>query len=199
MTRRLFRLYQRKRVININVNALSAGLIAIAIGKAPIAHIADALGPEHKILISVIAYATDATLDLSIYVGLHWVANHWRPGRRHQPRAEARGETQPGAAAGQAHEPLPASRPNFVVDAGRVQAERIALVPIFASVSMGGMWALQHFAHLHASWAFVFAFITAMIVTRVLHTVWGRRSGTFRDEPFAAIVEAEDNAPDKAA
>jgi len=32
MPSRLFRLYQRKRIININVNIAAAGLLAIAIG-----------------------------------------------------------------------------------------------------------------------------------------------------------------------
>ena len=31
------------------------------------------------------------------------------------------------------------------------------------------------------SWAFVFAFVTAMFATRILHTNWGYHSGTFKD------------------
>ena len=34
MPDRLFRLYQRKRIININVNIVTAGMVAIALSKA---------------------------------------------------------------------------------------------------------------------------------------------------------------------
>jgi hypothetical protein len=163
MPRRVFKYYQRKRVVNINLNILAAGFISIAIAKYPVFLIGEWIGPEQKFLISVIAYVLDTTIDVCMYYGLHWVANHWNP-RGNLPKDNT----------------LPKSR-KFMQDATRVQAERLALVPIFMLVSMGGMWALQHFYDITHSWAFVFAFVAAMLVTRIVHTFWGYQSGTFKD------------------
>ncbi len=163
MPRRVFKYYQRKRVVNINLNILAAGFISIAIAKYPVFLIGEWIGPEQKFLISVIAYVLDTTIDVCMYYGLHWIANHWNP-RGNLPKDNT----------------LPKSR-KFMQDATRVQAERLALVPIFMLVSMGGMWALQHFYEISHSWAFVFAFVAAMFVTRIVHTFWGYQSGTFKD------------------
>lgn len=181
MPERLFRLYQRKRVININVNMLVAGLIAIALAKYPVKWISDAIGPERTIIITLIAYALDALLDVVVYFGLHWVANHWRPVK---PRTEK----------DRRHHAAP--KPNYIADVGRVQAERIALVPLFAAIAMGGMWALQHFAQMSASWAFVVAYVSAIVTTRVVHTLWGLRSGTLVDHHKRANGQAPDGSVD---
>ncbi len=163
MPQRVFKFYQRKRVVNINLNILAAGFLAIALAKFPVMYISEWIGPEKKFLISVIAYAIDTVLDVLVYYALHWVANSWNP-QGHLPKSDKR----------------PKSR-RFMHDATRVQAERMALVPIFMVIAMGGMWALQKFAEMSASWAFVTAFVSAMITTRILHTFWGYRSGTFKD------------------
>lgn len=163
MPKRAFHFYQRKRVVNINLNILAAGLLSIAIAKYPVWLISDWIGPHHKLLISVIAYVLDTAIDVSMYYGLHWIANHWNP-RGNHPEEEA----------------IPRSR-KFMRDATRIQAERMALVPIFMVVAMGGMWALQHYMSMSASWAFVAAFISAMLLTRIVHTFWGYHSGTFKD------------------
>ncbi len=163
MPSRVFKFYQRKRIVNINVNILAAGFVSIAIAKYPVYLIGEWIGTEHKFLITVIAYLLDMTIDVMVYYALHWIANHWNP-RGHLPKDEAR----------------PKSR-KFLHDATRIQAERAALVPLFMLVSMGGMWALQHFYQVAHSWAFVFAFAAAMIITRIAHTLWGYQSGTFKD------------------
>lgn len=163
MPQRVFQFYQRKRVVNINLNILAAGFIAIALAKLPIMYISDWIGPNHKLLIIGIAYALDTVLDVLVYYALHWVANHWNP-NGHHPKSEHKPRTR-----------------RFLHDATRVQAERAALVPLFAIIAMGGMWALQEYGIASASWAFVFAFAAAMLATRVVHTFWGYRSGTFKD------------------
>jgi len=164
MPRRFFKYYQRKRVVNINLNILMAGFLSIAIAKYPVHLISEWIGPEHKLINSVIAYVLDTTIDVCMYYGLHWLANHWNP-RGNLPKDDS----------------LPRAR-KFMRDATRVQAERMALVPIFMLFSMGGMWALQHFYQITTSWAFVFAFVAAMFVTRIVHTLWGYHSGTFKDQ-----------------
>lgn len=163
MPQRVFQFYQRKRVVNINLNILAAGFIAIALAKLPVMYVSAWIGPDHKLLISVIAYAIDTVLDVMVYYGLHWIANHWNPNGHH-----VKSEQRP-------------RKRRFLHDATRVQAERAALVPLFALIALGGMWALQTYAGVSASWAFVFAFTSAMLTTRVVHTFWGYRSGTFKD------------------
>jgi len=163
MPQRAFKFYQRKRVVNINLNILAAGLIAILIIKLPVMMISKWIGPEHQLLISIIAYILDTIVDVMVYYALHWVANHWNP-RGNLPNKTKR----------------PKSR-KFVRDATRIQAERMALIPIFMLISIGGMWALQEYYSILASWALIYAFLTAMITTRIIHTFWGYRSGTFKD------------------
>lgn len=167
MPRQLVRFYQRSRLLNINLNLVLAGFIAIALAKFPVKLVALWLGPEHKALITFIAYCIDTVFDVAVYFGLHWIANHWKPSVVHGkgPRPER-----------------PAHRKNFLVDAGRVQAERLVLVPVFAAVSMGLMYSLQKYAGVPASWAFVYSFATAILVTRTLHTISGIWTGTFRDD-----------------
>ncbi len=177
MPRQLVRFYQRSRLLNINLNLVLAGFIAIALAKFPIKFISEWLGPEHKALITLIAYGIDTMFDVAVYFGLHWIANHWKPSSVHGkgPKPER-----------------PAHRKNFLKDAGRVQAERMVLVPVFAAVSMGMMYSLQKYADVTASWAFVYSFVTAILVTRTLHTISGIWTGTFRgDHHYVAKPEAE--------
>ncbi len=169
MPKRVFHFYQRKRVVNINVNVFLAGLLSIAIAKYPIMLISASVGHEHKFLNSVIAYALDTVIDVFLYFGLHWIANHWKPFKN-------------AHIADKLTTPEDQRSRNFLVDVGKVQAERFALVPIFAIIATGGMYGLQKLFHTQPSWAFVIAFIVAMIITRIIHTVWGYRSGTFRDD-----------------
>ncbi len=162
MPKRAFKFYQRNRVVNINLNILAAGLLAIVLIKLPVMYISKWIGPEHKLLISVIAYILDTIVDVMVYYGLHWVANHWDPNNRRDLSKQPK-------------------KRRFVHDATRIQAERMALVPIFMLVAIGGMWALQNYFSIGASWALIYAFVSAMLITRVIHTFWGYRSGTFKD------------------
>ena len=178
MPRRAFQIYQRKRIININVNIFIAGLIAIAIAKYPVSVMSGLVGHEHKLIISMLSYLIDTIIDIFVYFGLHWVANQWRPMKKFDPDTGENADE---------------SRiKKFLMDAGKVQAERFALVPIFAVFATGGMWAMQKFMDMEPDWAFVYAFIIAMIITRIVHTVWGYRSGTFRDndEPDSTDEQA---------
>lgn len=171
MPGRAFKLYQRKRVVNINVNVFVAGVVSITLAKYPVMVISGLIGHEHKLLISVLAYVIDTTIDILMYFGLHWIANHWRPS----------GSVERAAIENDSVDERPVKKRKFWVDVALVQAERIALVPIFALMAISGTWALQHFGKIKPDWAFVWAFLMAMVVTRVLHTIWGYKSGTFHD------------------
>jgi ABC-type multidrug transport system fused ATPase/permease subunit len=165
--RHLFQLYQRKRVININLNVTAAGLLALALAKFPVAWVAELIGKEHKLLIALAAYFIDMVFDGFVYFALHWLANHWKPG-----------------------EPEPVDRARvkrFFTDALIVQAERIALVPVFALIAIGGMYILQHQTDIKVSWIFVITYLTAILITRILHTVIGYRTGTFNDKRHAQL------------
>jgi|GEM_PF-1079624 len=170
MPGRLFRLYQRKRIININVNAVVAGLLAIALAMFPVRWIGDLIDKDQAFLKSLLAYGIDSVFDVAVYFALHWVANHWNPLR---PKSEEDVLHQK------------ADKPNYLRDVATVQAERIALVPVFAAVSIGGMWALQRFAGWDSGGmlklAFVLSFVTGIVITRVLHTILGLWTGTFVD------------------
>lgn len=184
MPRRAFHLYQRKRVVNINVNVFVAGLFSIAVAKYPVVVISGIIGHEHKLWISIVAYFIDTVIDIFIYFGLHWIANHWRPLK----------ETH---IVDKLTMPTESRTRNFLVDVGKVQAERFALVPIFAIIAISGMWALQHYGSIKPNWAFVIAFIIAMMITRVIHTFWGYRSGTFVDHD--RVVAANSSVTDESA
>lgn len=168
MPGRYFQFYQRHRIVNVNLNIIGSGLLAVAIAKWPVHHLSEFIGLEHKLINSVVAALIDGAADIAIYFALHWFANHWRPG------------------SSQREEDKPEDHSKFWRNATLVQFERMALTPAFYVVAIGGMWALQH-TGMHAGWAFVFAFSSAIVVTRVAHTVWGLRTGRFQPLPIGHL------------
>lgn len=165
MPGRAFRFYQRHRIVNVNLNIVGAGLLAVLLAKWPVHVVTGWVGEEHKFANSVIAAFLDGIADILIYFMLHWVANHWRP---LSPRHEHDEPDAPGA---------------FWKNATLVQFERLTLTPAFYVIAIGGMWGLQH-AGFGASWAFVLSFSVGLIVTRVMHTWWGLRTGRFEPIPL---------------
>ncbi len=161
MPRRLFHLYQRSRIFNINFNVVAAGLLAILIAKMPVAYVSDWIGHEHKLWITLAAAAIDMVVDVLIYYGLHWLANHWRPPSR-RPKIRK-------------------SNRAFFKDATLIQFERAILSPLYYIVAGGLMYILQH-QGIKPSWAFVWAFASGIFVTRIVHTIWGLRTGRFRND-----------------
>lgn len=167
MPRRLFQLYQRKRVININANVTVAGLLALVLAIYPVMWIGHVVPEEYRLLRIIIPYFIDMLLDGTVYFVLHWIANHWRPG---QP------------------EPMDRARiRRFATDALIVQAERMALVPVFALIALGGLWLHEHHRvlDLEYHWAFFITYLIAILVTRILHTIIGYRTGSFDDARHA--------------
>lgn len=174
MPHRLFDLYQRKRVININANILASGLLAVVVAKFPVEIVGRLIGGEHKFLITLAAGAMDMVVDVVIYYALHWVANHWRP-----PWKRA-GKPKPGR--------------SFFHDASLIQFERAILSPLYYLIAMSLMYWLQYLGWGHG-WAFVTAFASGLLVTRVVHTVWGLRSGRFVDQPDEREESGESQSP----
>lgn len=175
MPKRLFHLYQSSRVFNINFNVLVAGLLAILIAKYPVALVSAWIGPEHKFLITVCAAVLDMIADVLLYYALHWLANHWRPASR-RPKIRK-------------------SKRAFFKDATLIQFERAILSPLYYVVAGGLMYLLQH-QGIKPSWAFVWGFASGIIVTRIVHTIWGYRTGRFKNDPseFAPASESRNSA-----
>lgn len=170
MPRRLLQLYQRKRIININLNVVAAGLLAIACTKV-VVWIADLfLDRGLHLLFTLIALVSDMVFDVLIYYVLHWVANHWRPLGHRSPA-----------------QPKP---PPFIKDATLIQFERALLAPIYYVLAGVLMQMLQSDLGWHPGWAMVVAFTSGLLVTRLLHTAMGLYTGSFKDFPIAPPAPA---------
>jgi len=160
---KLFTLYQRKRIININVNIIAAGLVAIGMGAGIVELLRRAFPDLPTIGYTAIGTGADIVCDVSLYFALHWVANHWRPIKSDNARTQER---------------LDAKSPPFWRDASLVQFERAILSPLYYLIASGGMEGLQRsgFAPAHAM---LFSYTAALAITRVLHTLWGLKTGRF--------------------
>lgn len=163
MPQRLFDLYQRKRIVNINVNILASGLLAVLVAKYPVDVIGHWIGPDRRVLITLAAGAVDMVVDVLLYYALHWLANHWSPPWKRSRNASP--------------------QRSFFRDASVVQFERAILSPLYYLIAMGLMYVLQKFGGMAHGWAFVAGFTFGLFVTRIVHTAWGLRTGRFVDLP----------------
>ena len=178
MPGRLFRLYQRKRVININTNVVIAGLGSTAIVAGLLWFFRAVLDTQWPTWgYTAFSLGADIVLDVALFLGLHWVANHWRPsaGRTDRERAQ-----------------LGAAAPPHLEDSAKVQLERAVLSPLYYLIAVAGTEWLQRLG-IHPAWAVLIAYPAGLLVTRTIHTVWGLRTGTFDDhavrEKKARIAE----------
>lgn len=173
------RLYDR-RVVNVNVNIVVAGILALAI-TVGVMHVWEVWGvldwldrnlPIRKeLIINALTFLVDIIADVAVYYVLHWLANH---APRKTPRIGRR-LTQAGL-----------DTMNFVRDATLVQFERAVLSPLLYIVALG----TQHIMIANGSGvakATAFGFGAGIVLTRVLHTLW-----MLRNERRAK----ENNSPD---
>ena len=131
--------------------------------------------------ITIAAGVIDMIVDVFVYYALHWMANHWKPSwKKNTPDENAPDENAPDENA-----PKPGFRADtvaFMRDASLIQFERVLLSPLYYTVAMGLMYGLQTgTTHMDHSWAFVIGFTSGIVVTRIVHTIWGLRTGLFRD------------------
>lgn len=184
MPARLFDLYQRKRIININANIIASGVLAIVLAKYPVLWIGQYLGTDHPMRITIAAGVIDMVVDVCMYYALHWLANHWKPSWK-QPRKTYATHTQELSQSpfhSDAPPPLKgkAGMLAFIRDASLIQFERVLLSPLYYLIAMGLMYLLQtRWYHLDHSWAFVIGFTSGIVVTRIVHTIWGLKTGLF--------------------
>ena len=176
MFERLFEIYQRKRIVNINTNIVAAGLLAIVIAKWPVTVVGNWIGAdEHPFLVTLAAGGIDLVVDVASYFVLHWLANHWKPLRK---GARPRGSTR-----------------SFLKDALLIQFERTMLSPVYYTTAMGLMYTLQEAVEVSHGWAFVIGFTTGIMVTRVVHTIWGLKTGRFADNVWHERAEEAATTP----
>ena len=176
MPDRLFKFYQRHKILNINVNVVLSGFLAIAVAKYPVAVVTGWMDEGYAFWKTVAAAIIDGIADVIIYYVLHYLANHWRPFR---PKNELDQPDEPGL---------------FFRNATLVQFERLALTPVYYLIAMGLMYGLIKARAMPDSWAFVTGFGVAIVVTRIIHTVWMLRQGVHKRPKTAPAPEADRDA-----
>jgi hypothetical protein len=159
MVRRLGKYYAR-RIVNVNVNIVLAGLLAL-IPTVGVVHLTHYMGigegePEHltvgeKLAISGITFAADIFFDVAIYYGLHWLANHL-------PKRWAKKEEA-------------VERLSFFRDATLVQFQRMMISPLLYAIWFGLQITLMK-AGVGRELATVAGFVVGILVARTLHTLW---------------------------
>lgn len=160
MHRRLFDIYQRKRIININVNIIFAGMLALGFALIPV-HYTRAWGISNQLAITAIGLTFDVIFDVAIFYALHWIANHWNPWwSRGKPKKPSRA---------------------YFRDATLIQFERALFAPLYYMISSGVNYSLQR-AGMERELAFACGSIIGIAITRVLHTLWGLKTGRFKDD-----------------
>lgn len=166
MLRRLAILYAR-RVVNVNVNIVLAGLLALAPTLAVVRLMEYLLATgvvsgarlhlTGKMIITATTFVADIIFDVAIYYALHWLANHWR--RKGHDRIEGIAEA--------AAESVP-----FFRDATKVQLQRMVISPLLYVLFLGIQFVLMAAYHVRPVWATVVGFGVAILVARTLHTFW---------------------------
>ncbi len=149
----LLRLYQ-KRIVNVNVNIVTAGLLAL-IPTAAAARLAEHLvGRDRPLVITSVTFIADAVSDVAVYYLLHWLANH-------MPRSTPRSNGS------LAYGHLP-----YLKDATLVQFERMCISPLLYFIALVTQYTLMRIWQVPTVWATIVGFVGAILITRVIHTAW---------------------------
>jgi hypothetical protein len=138
-----------RRIVNINVNIVLAGLIALG-PTAGVAHLTHYVGIQDAWAITAITLLADGIFDVMAYYVLHWLANR-----------------SPSKKPGRAGIDL-----EFIRDASLVQFERALLIPVFYGVTAGLSWYLISSKIAGRELGTVLALLAGIAVTRVVHTIW---------------------------
>jgi predicted RNA-binding Zn-ribbon protein involved in translation (DUF1610 family) len=171
----LARWYAR-RIVNVNVNIIAAGLFALP-PTMLVVHFSRhwGLDDEHKFGILLLTFVTDIVFDFLIYFILHWIANHgsWR--NKFIDKAE--------------HllvEPAHAGM-EYLRDAGVVQFQRFVLSPVLYTLWMGIHYTLMK-AGMDRVLAMLIGWVVGVAAARTLHTLWMLREERItREKRLAAM------------
>jgi hypothetical protein len=160
-----------RRIVNVNVNIIAAGLLALV----PVALAVYAIHKTGLVtnpwLITAITFVLDVIFDFSIYFGLHYLANH--------------GPLQKIVSANPAYRGM-----SFIHDAGIVQVQRAILSPLLYVLWLGTQNYLLHHQILNGFWATVAGGVLGIGVSRVIHTVWMLQEERRRVAKLAAAAVA---------
>ena len=174
---RLIALY-RRRIVNVNVNIVTAGLLAL-LPTTFAAHAAEhAIGQDQYLAITAVTFVADAVSDVAVYYLLHWIANHTPAAKAARPASAAYGH-------------LP-----YLKDATLVQFERMCLSPLLYLLALATQYGLMRFASVSSTLATIVGFCLAILITRVLHTTWMVRAERRAAAKVAAHTQAG-AAPDQ--
>jgi hypothetical protein len=183
------------RIVNVNVNILAAGIVALAItmgvmhaleSTGALASLIRWVGEHHfplfgkeihaeKLVVSGLTFLVDLVADVAVYYGLHWVANHMpRGGQRKRNRLYA--------------------DLSFMRDATLVQFERALLSPILYIAALGLQSMLLHQGR-GVAFSTGVGFAVGLILSRTLHTMWMLRQERHAGRKSAADIVGPDKAP----
>lgn len=158
------------RIINVNVNIILAGVLALGpvLGVVRIMeHLLatklaghERLQTHHQAIISGATFISDVCFDVVIYYGLHWLANHL-------PAMVRARKLQIETVADAAVESVP-----FFKDATKVQLQRMVLSPLLYLLWLGTQFVMMNTFEFDAVRATMGGFVVAIAVVRTLHTMW---------------------------
>ncbi|MEX2217186.1 MAG: hypothetical protein WD749_00375 [Phycisphaerales bacterium] len=189
----LVHLYDR-RIVNVNVNIVIAGLMALGITTL-VVHYADASGliqavvgrvPDvrftllgvrvaitgQSLVINGLTLGVDALADIIVYFFLHWFANTMPRKRIPRLRPEYQELT-------------------FLRDATLVQFERAVLSPLLYVIALGTQSALLHQGYSVAA-ATSIGLALGIVTARLLHTMWMLRQERRVGKTSAADIVGPD-------
>jgi hypothetical protein len=154
-----------KRIVNINVNIVVAGLMATILTSFALKagrHLGVFDDNTHKKLIIAATFVIDMVFDVAIAVGLHWLANHWPAGWK---RSRKLVDTADGV--------IDAAPPavSFVKDATAIQFQRLVLSPVLYATAFVTQWLMLH-EGVPAEWTVMPSYMAGVVLTRVIHTPW---------------------------
>ncbi len=148
---KLLQQYYNSRLLHINGNIVFAGLLSTLV----VARFIDMLTSWTNTIsyIVVLTAVIDAVLDVGIFSWFHRLSTT-RATKRHKQR-------------------------HFVTDVATIQFQRVILSPLYyvLAVTFQGMLLTQGMAR---AGSVVVAYIGALLLTRIVHTIWGLKTGLFK-------------------
>jgi len=142
-----------RRIINVNVNIIAAGLLALIPVSICVHFIHSTRFIENGKAIAAITFVLDIVFDFSIYFCLHYLANHgpFRKLVSHNPAYRGM---------------------SFLHDAGLVQMQRAILSPMLYVIWLVTQHYLIDETSIGAGWATAIGGVIGIGTSRVLHTIW---------------------------
>lgn len=153
----MWNLYKRSRLIHINLNIAFAALAGIALSSVFV-YLTHYVTNDTRAIV-ILSYLFDGFLDIAIFATLHFALYHrWL---KHHAFAKM-----------------------IAKDLILIQTHRLILSIVVTTISLGGHWWLIT-QGLGRTRAFIIAYTLAVLTARVLHTIYGLKTGLFKslEEP----------------